>query len=468
MSRNLEPYPSVVQLADSLRRGETTPSALASETITKIRELNPELNALAFVDESQIMAQAAANDQLWQVTADKSQLPAFFGVPLPIKELTEIAGAVACYGMAEFQENIAPYDHALTKRFRHAGFQICGQSISCALGCLPVTEGAFHGITRNPLDPTLSPGGSSGGAAAAVAAGIFAAAHGSDGGGSLRIPAASCGIVGFKTSRGLLPIGPAKAWPGLSSHGVLTRNVSDQAAILAQLHCHETAQWSGFPRRHELDWQMRLMAPGTTKIAFTTQSPFGTEVDADYSEAIIQLATKLAAAGFEVSEQPLAINGDLLREAFLVQWAAMVDLPDRIVAEPHIEELRRRARNSTALDLHRAQLALQGISRGIISQFADCDFYLTPSLGQSPPRAGAIWELCQENVDDVVAAGFAFSPFTQWVNVTGQPAISLPIGPIPGAKIPASAHIIGRPWQDDDTLRMAFTIEQLLDPASGG
>ena len=219
------------ELAEMVRSGEISSRELVQTSLERIEELNPMLNAFVQIDAEGALA-----------TADRigagDERP-FAGVPIAIKNNRPVKGMRLTYGCSLMGEHVAPYDHNITRRLREAGFVIVGTTTLPEYGILPVSEARLFGPTRNPWDLERTPGGSSGGAAAAVAAGMVPVAHGNDGGGSIRIPAACCGLVGLKPTRGRISPAPELGDSSLGIDGVLTRTVADTAAILDVLEGYE-------------------------------------------------------------------------------------------------------------------------------------------------------------------------------------------------------------------------------------
>ena len=232
---------SATEQAELVRREEVSPTELVELYLERIERLDPELNAYVTV-----CAEEAR-------TAAAGELPEgpFRGVPLPIKDLNETAGVRTTFSSRAFADYVPEFDSAVVRRLKEAGFILLGKTNTPELGSTAVTESVLNGACRNPWDTTRTPGGSSGGAAAAVASGMAPAAHGSDGGGSIRIPASCCGIFGIKPSRGRVSPAPYGGLEGLSTSGPLTRTVLDSAALLDVMAGYETGDpyWAPPPER---------------------------------------------------------------------------------------------------------------------------------------------------------------------------------------------------------------------------
>src|SRR5579885_2794360 len=226
-----------LELAELVRNGEVSSRELVEEALRRI-EANQDLNAFTLVNAEQALATAD--------TIKPGDARPFAGVPIAIKELARVAGERFTLGSDLTDDYVCPFDDYVVRRLRDAGFILLGRTNAPEFGIVPTTEPRRFGPTRNPWNTSVTPGGSSGGAAAAVAAGILPVAHGSDGGGSIRIPAACCGLVGLKPSRGRISAGPVLGDSFLVTDGVLTRTVADTAALLDVMAGYETgdATWA--------------------------------------------------------------------------------------------------------------------------------------------------------------------------------------------------------------------------------
>jgi amidase len=224
------PFLSAIEQADLVRRGEVASAELVELYLERIERLDPELNAFVTVCADEARAAAAG------------ELPdgPFGGVPLPIKDLNETAGVRTTYSSRAFADYVPDFDGAVVRRLKEAGFVVLGKTNTPELGITAVTESELNGPCRNPWDTSRTPGGSSGGAGAAVAAGLAPAAQGSDGGGSIRIPASCCGLFGIKPARGRVSPAPYGGLEGFSTSGPITRTVADAAALLDVMAGYET------------------------------------------------------------------------------------------------------------------------------------------------------------------------------------------------------------------------------------
>jgi amidase len=282
-------FESALEQAELIRRRELSSEELVRLYLERIEALDPQLNAFVTVCAEQALAEA------------RSPRPGpFSGVPLPIKDLTDTQGIRTTRSSRAFAEDVPDFDAAVVGRLRGAGFVVLGKTNTPEFGLIPLTHSELNGTCRNPWDISRTPGGSSGGAAAAVAAGLAPAAHGSDGGGSIRIPASCCGLYGLKPSRGRVSPAPYGDLYGLSSSGSITRTVADTAALLDVIAGNEPGDpyLCPPPARPFLD---EVGAePGRLRIAVTTTPPLDTEVDPICATAAREAAELLASLGHEV------------------------------------------------------------------------------------------------------------------------------------------------------------------------
>ena len=291
----MEPFASATEHARLIRAGEVSSVELVRLYLERIERLDPELNAFVTVRAEEALAEARAAD------AALGEGP-FHGVPIAVKDLTATAGIRTTYSSRAFADNVPDFDTAVVRRIREAGFVIVGKTNTPEFGTTAFTESELNGATRNPWNPERTVGGSSGGAAAAVAASLLPLAHGTDGGGSIRIPASCCGVFGLKPSRGRVSTAPFPSLEGLSTSGPISRSVADAAGFLDVIAGYEPGDpwWMPSPERPFADEVGE--EPGRLRIAFTSTPPYDTPVDPDCVRAVESAATLLARLGHEVVE----------------------------------------------------------------------------------------------------------------------------------------------------------------------
>ncbi len=437
---------SALELAAQVRSGEVSPRELAEQAIARIEAANPELNFLVTDCFEQALAAAPADGP-------------FRGVPMLVKDLTETAGLRTTFSCRAFAGYVPERDMAVVRRMKDAGFVVLGKSNTPEFGSTAVTESELNGACRNPWDTTRTPGGSSGGAAAAVAAGVLPLAHGSDGGGSIRIPAACCGLFGLKPSRGRVSVAPYGSGSlELGQSGPLAVSVRDAAAFLDAVAGYELgdghwAQPSGRPFLDEVGTD-----PGRLRVAFTAEPPVSSAVDPRLVAVARDAADALAALGHDVVERTPPWRDESLLDRFAVLWAigpAMYPVPDRALLEPLNRTLADAADATSSSDYARTVAWFQGFARRALELWTDVDVVLTPGLGMLPVEIG--WAFEPDDPWEQYRRAGEFTPFTPIVNVTGQPAVSVPFAVVDG--LPASVQLIGPPAGEGLLLRLAGQLE---------
>jgi amidase len=434
-----------------VRRREVSPAELVDDAFRRLEPVEPRLNA--FVTTCHLEASAAA--------AAANELPdaPFRGVPIAIKDLTDTAGIRTTYSSRAFAEHVPLEDAAVVRRLRAAGFIVIGKTNTCELGTTAVTESALNGVCRNPWDPARTPGGSSGGAGAHVAAGVLPLAHGTDGGGSVRIPASCCGLFGLKPSRGRVSSAPHGdgAFP-LTQSGPLSSTVRDAAAFLDVVGGYEPGDSAPLALPDEPFATQVERPPGRLRIAVTVEPPLEYPVDAPCVAAARDAARLLAELGHDVLEATPPWRDDGLLERFGVLWRmgpALSGVPPAEL-EPLNRALAEAAHATTALEYAGAVLAMQRYARLVTAFWNDVDLVLTPTLAKLPVPVG--WVLEPEDPWEQYRRAAEFTPFTAFANVTGQPAASVPFAVAEG--LPVGIQLIGRVGEEATLLRLAAQLEQ--------
>jgi amidase len=455
--------------AELVRNGEASPRELVEAAIERAERLNPELNAIIHPLYEQ-GAQAADRD-----------LPdgPFRGVPFLFKDLgAGLAGQPLHMGVRALKEADfhLPVDTFLGQRFRDAGLVTIGKTNTPELGILPTTEPDIYGATHNPWDLGRSPGGSSGGSAAAVAAGIVPIAHANDGGGSIRIPASCCGLVGLKPSRGRTSLGPlvGDTMSGLTVELALSRSVRDVAAALEATHGPGPGDPYVAPPPARPYTEEVGADPGSLRITILTD-PVGVsrvEVDPEVVAATREAATMLEGLGHSIDEDipPLAEDVDVI-ETFLTRWYAgqteIIDLFGTMLGrdlgpedvEPLTWAMAQEGKERHAGQYLAAVSQHQTIARAIGMWFdAGHDLLLTPTLGELPPPLGSFDDSGPEPLQTIYR-GEVTACFTALVNATGMPAISLPLGTSEGG-LPIGIQLIAPLGREDVLLRVAAQLEE--------
>jgi amidase len=449
--------------AELVRRKEVKPIELVDAAIERIERLNPAINAV--VTPMYEEARKAANGKLPDGP--------FTGVPFLLKDIfVSYAGVPLTFGSAFLRDYIPDHDSELVVRLKRAGLIILGKTNLCEFGLIATTEPSLFGPSRNPWDTGRTTGGSSGGSAAAVASGMVAAAHGNDGGGSIRIPASCCGLFGLKPTRARTPAGPDSGdiLGGLAIDHALTRSVRDSAALLDATAGPDVGDpyWAPPPARPFL--KEVGADPGRLRIAFSVESPTGTAVHADCVEAVRDAAALCEALGHEVVEAAPDISAEMVLQPFFAVWEAgcamAVDgmallsgrnaTPDQF--EPLTWMLCENGRRRSASEYLIAVAVLQRAAREIGRFFLDYDLWLTPVLTEPPVPLGT-FDSPPKTPIQAFTRTVEFCPFTPIANFTGQPAMSVPLY-WNGEGLPVGAHFFGRFGDEATLLRLAAQLEE--------
>jgi amidase len=446
---------TALEQAAAIRRGELTATAVLEHYLDRIARLDGQVGA--FVTMTPDLAREAA-------AAPQPGDSPLRGVPIGIKDLAATKGVRTTFGSVAMADFVPELDTYAVAAIKAAGMPIVGKTATSEFGSSLYTETALGPPARNPWRLDSTPGGSSGGAAAAVASGMLPVAHGSDGGGSLRIPAALCGLVGYKSSRGVVPGGPANFGAfGLPTDGAIGRTVADVAALTVVLARPAPAQPypSPLPDPAVL---LDLGGPaGPLKIGrFTRPLIAETDVDPACVAAVDVAAAALTDLGHEVVEVERPFDPDVFG-LFETVWAVLAGWPLPPEAEdlltPVVRWLRGRAAATSALDLVGALAGLQARVEIATARLAGVDLTLCPTLAGTRAAIGAFTSA--GGPADDFAAQARFSPFCAAFNVMGAPAISLPVGETPDG-LPVGAMLAGRPGADRLLLSTAAALEQAL------
>lgn len=450
-------YAGIARQAELIAAGELSARELVSLYLRRIERYDPQLNAFRIVLAEKALLEADLADNR-RAAGDARPL---LGVPMAVKDDIDVAGEMTCFG-TNAGEGAKSADAEVVRRLREAGAVIIGKTNVPELCLWPFTETATFGATRNPWDPQRAPGGSSGGSGAAVAAGLVGAALGSDGAGSIRIPAAWCGLFGLKPQRGRVSMAPRpRAWHGLSVNGVLTRSVADTALF------HDVAAGAidvDLDRAEPPSMSFSTAAarpPGALRIACSRKLPPGVlgSLDPSAERAYEETISLLRSLGHTVQERDPDYGLDSI-PAVLVRY--LRGAHDDAAALPHPERLERRTRSFARIGGLIPQAALERSLAGeaklaarLNEALADHDVLLTPAVAAPPPPIGrlqgrgALWTLN-------TVAGWV--PFNGVWNVTGQPAASVPAG-LSEEGLPSAVQIVGRPGQETTLLSLAAQIE---------
>jgi len=455
---------SMIDQAKLIKDGEISPAELLDESIRRIEKINPKINAVVL----------PMFDLAREAVDGLSGTEAFSGVPMLLKDvLAEYAGAPMTEGSRFLQGYLSPRDSELVRRYRSAGFIVCGRTNSPEFASMPTTEPELYGPTRNPWDLARSPGGSSGGSGAAVAAGMVSVAHANDGGGSTRVPASACGLVGLKGTRGRNPMGPDYGEigaAGLLSEHVVTRTVADTAAMLDVTSGADRGAPFGAPGQDGSFLEQVNKRPRKLKIAFSDQPVLPTLVHPDCSAAVKEIALLCSELGHEVEEAKPRVSADHFNSFFTTIWLAMVawmirDWERRTGRKAEEKYFEKHTWKMFALDQERRPsdllLAIHDMhqfGREVAPFFEEYDVWLTPTLTEPPPLLGH-FKYDPAHPRQATERLEQFPRFTSFANVTGQPAISLPLCRN-ATGLPIGVQLIGAYADEATILQLAGQLEE--------
>lgn len=456
------------ELVRAIRSGEASPTEVVDHALERAERIGPKIGAFVTLTADLARNQAREAERLLAAGDD---VPPLLGVPCPIKDLNQVAGVPIRRGSAAIPADPAPVDDGIVTLLRNAGTIMIGKTNTPEFGLPPYTEPDIGPPARTPWDLTRSAGGSSGGAAACVAAGIAPIAHASDGGGSIRIPASCCGLVGFKPSRGRVSPGPYGVESiGLSTGGVVARDVRDTALALDQI----TRPWPGDTFVTPPPVGTFLGAcdhePPRLRIGLITEAFYrtGDDVHPACLDAVRAAARLLTDLGHDVQQAPPPMTEDsveLALGAFEALWsvgALGAPVPDGAEERltPLTRYLREQGRDVTGLRYAQALQTAQLITREVAVRWEAFDLILTPTLAQPPAKIGGLRNDLDPRAD--FAAQFGYTPWTSLANVTGRPSISLPLhwAEIDGTTLPIGVMLTGRYGADEMILSVATQLER--------
>jgi amidase len=441
-------------LARAIRTRELSVTELVSHYLDVVRRENPAVNAFVEVHALRARTRARLMDlQLSRGLVGRGGYPAFYGVPSALKDDSPLRMSFLRVGSRSLKYVVSPFDGMLAAACRASGLVFLGKLSTSEMTILPFVHTDIHPPTRNPHDLSRYAGGSSGGSGAAVGSGMLPIAPGSDGAGSIRIPAAFCGLVGFKASRGAMPHPYAKLdVSGLATTGPLARTVADAAQLLDVI--------AGDPIHHEMPKPGSYLAacgesvPRALRIKVCLRSQL-TEINPEIEAAVRNVARQLSAMGHDVSEGP-ELDADV--ETFLpIMQRITASAPMLPFSGPYLQPVTRWMREEgkkhsprSVLEKHRA------LSARILAQFQGADVWLTPTVATLAPKVHSFEGLSgEETLRAVIPIGAFTAPF----NVTGQPAVSLPLGRS-SCGVPIGVQLVGQLGADRALLALAADLER--------
>ena len=454
-----------IALADLIKRKEIAPDAVLDIALQRAKEVNPKLNAITYWHED--YARKQLTEKIEGV---------FAGVPFLLKDLnTHLSGTLTSNGSRFFRDVQSNIDSTLVKRYKKAGLIFFGKTASPEFGGTPTTESMLWGATRNPWNLEYSTGGSSGGSAAAVAAGILPVAHATDGGGSIRIPAACCGLFGLKPSRARVPLGPTalEGWMGLSAPHVVSRTVRDSAAFLDISHGPEFG--SRVQPNNEVDSYLKDIGNPKNyrklRIGWLDKNPLGIPVDPEVDLAMQKTAKLCESIGHVVEPIKLPIDyqgflgsfGVLTGAGMLSVVKAREKVLGRAVTADDLEPLTMRAveqaRKAGSVDLYNARQLLDLTGLQMDQFMVNYDVILSPVFSSLTPKIGEL--SLNQPFETFLKGAMAFASYSSLYNATGQPAMSVPLF-WSQSGLPIGSMFAGRYGEEHVLLRLARQLELSL------
>jgi amidase len=449
---------SALELAGRIRRQELSPLEVTQVYLERIERIDPLVNAYVLVTAERALSQAREQEQTLLATPAEL-LPPLLGVPLSIKDLTPVAGVRTTFGSPATLEFVPDFTAGHASRLERAGTIMLGKTNTPELGLNATTEDSPFPPTRNPWNLDHSAGGSSGGAGAALSALLCPLAQGSDGGGSVRIPSAACGVVGLKPTRGRISSAPfgGEGWGGLATSGPMARTVADLAAMLDIMAGPAPGDpyTIALPPQPFADAVEAVQRP--LRIGWTARHPEA-RVDPEIATAVERTATMLASMGHQVEQSTPEQGG--LWETFLTIVQAHVACDAQADCErlgPHARAVYDAGQKISLVEYLKSKAQMHQRTREIAVWFEQYDVLLCPTLTSTPPPLGELAGAGAEVWDKLER----YIAFTFWVNMTGQPAMSLPLAwSLNG--LPIGVQIIGRQLEEATLLGLAGQLEQAL------
>ncbi|TAA73342.1 amidase [Planococcus salinarum] len=472
-----------VGMAALLQKKEVSAEELLDLSFQRLEQVDPVLNAFTETRKERAVKELKA------VTPGD-----FAGVPMALKNISQaLEGERLTAGSKLLKEMRAGQDSHLTAKLRSAGFSFVGHTNTPEFGLKNISEPELYGASRNPWNPDYSPGGSSGGSAAAVASGIVPLAGASDGGGSIRIPASFTGLFGLKPTRGRMPVGPGagRQWQGASIDFALTKTVRDSSAMLDLLQTVQPAaafHTPLFPGKYREEMDREFSQP--LKIAFAVESPVGTPVSEEARQAVMNTVKWLGQQGHIVEEKDNGIDGiSLMQDYYLMNSGEMAllarnleKMADRVLTADDMEIeswlLSQAGLQVSAADYSASIASWDAAAAKMAALHERYDFYLTPATAYPAPKVGELThskesqaELLsnmerattmaaqQELIYNMFLPSLAYTPYTQLANLTGQPAVSIPVH-VTESGLPLGVQVMAGKGQEHLLLQLARQIEQ--------
>jgi Asp-tRNA(Asn)/Glu-tRNA(Gln) amidotransferase A subunit family amidase len=450
-----------VELRELMRRGEVSPVEAVDAVLDRIERVNPALNAFVtlLADEAREHAQRAEREL--RSAGDPAELGALHGIPTLVKDLTPTAGVRTTFGSAAHRDHVPDHDSVAWERMKRAGAVLVAKTTTPDFGELGVTDSTLTGVTNNPWDPTRTAGGSSGGSAAAIVAGLGHLSWGSDGGGSIRIPAACCGAVGLKASIGRIPgFGEQTPFEAVTTCGPITRTVADTALLLSVTAGPDLRDPVALPAS-PVDWLEVVRDPSIEglRVAYSPdlgQARIAAEVRATLDAALDVLRSLGAVV------EPVEFDLPDALEYFVEWWGPeyLAVAGDEPELQSGVREIARRASRLTVADIYRTQTVTRPrIAAEFARVFADHDLVITPTMPLTAfPHPGELYGAREIDGEEVPMPFLYFHRLTEPFSHAGLPALSLPCG-FDSDGLPVGMQIAGRYHDDATVLRAAAAYE---------
>jgi amidase len=457
----LNPYIEGWELRELLRKREIRPREVAEFFLLRIEKLNPTLGAFVTITADRALADADRLEKLSRAEADALTL---FGVPYSIKDLSWTKGIRTTMGSKNFANFIPPEDSEYVARLGRAGGILLGKTSTPEFGARPTTEGGFCPTAHNPWSLEHTAGGSSGGSAAASAAGLGPLHQGSDGGGSIRIPSACCGVFGIKPSRGRITNAPVRSegWGGCSTSGPIARTVRDATWMLDVMAGPVVgdAYWAPPPERPFIE--ALKMRPRKLRLATLCETNFA-DVDTETLAAFESSCQTLRSIGHSL--EPIKLDLSVLMEAtstVAVAGIGSTEVADPELIDPITRGTWKAGREISAADYINALTMMHNLSREIVQRLAPYDALITPTLTRPAVKLGTMpsrdpWKIAKngKQVHDI----YTWTAFVFPFNATGQPAVAIPMG-FNHAGLPLGLQIVGRPNDEAGIIALAAQFEE--------
>jgi amidase len=458
----LDPYIEAWQLRELILKKEIRPREAAEFFLSRIEQLNPALGAFVTVTADRALDDAARVERL--SAAEAAAMP-LYGVPVAIKDLTWTKGILTTYGSRAYQDFVPTADHEYVVRIRRAGGLMLGKTSTPEFGARVTTEGGFCPTVRNPWDRTRTAGGSSGGSACAVAAAMAPIAEGSDGGGSIRIPAACCGVAGLKPSRGRISMAPVQGegWAGCSTKGSIARSVRDAALLLDVMAGPVTGDPYGLPLPEHPFSSAVSRRPKGLRLAALSETVLSA-IEPETLAAFDSACGVLRELGHRV--EPIKLDLTRIMAPFQIVTVCGIGsykVEDPGLLDPIVRPVWELGRRFSATDYISAVTAMHNIGREIVQELAPYDALITPALTRPAVPLGTLPNPKNPFVNDStgrpVPDVYTWTAFLFPFNATGQPAFSIPIG-FTKAGLPIGLQIVGRPGDESGIISIAAAFEE--------